>query len=111
MSQNHLNKKDTINLGSFYTPKFIVDIAYKMLNQKVNLNNFLLFDSSCGYGDFFIYDDLCYLGADIDKIATKEASKKARVLHTNSLLNVSREKFGISRDKKLIIIGNPPYND
>ena len=111
MSQNHLNKKDTINLGSFYTPKFIVDIAYKMLNQKVNLNDFLLFDSSCGYGDFFIYDDLCYLGADIDKIATKEASKKARVLHTNSLLNVSREKFGIPNNNRLIIIGNPPYND
>ena len=108
--QKHLNRKDTINLGSFYTPKFVVEIVYKML-EKVNLKNFLLFDSSCGYGDFFIYDDLCYLVADIDEIAIKEASTKVRVLHTNSLLNVSREKFGISRDKKLIIIGNPPYND
>ena len=108
--QKHLNRKDTINLGSFYTPKFVVEIVYKML-EKVNLKNFLLFDSSCGYGDFFIYDDLCYLGADIDKIATKEASKKARVLHTNSLLNVSREKFGIPNNNRLIIIGNPPYND
>ena len=58
--QKHLNRKDAINLGSFYTPRFVVEIVYKML-EKVNLKNFLLFDSSCGYGDFFIYDDLCYL--------------------------------------------------
>lgn len=110
MIQTHLNKKDTINLGSFYTPRNIVEIAYQMLGRVADLKQFLLFDSSCGYGDFFIYDDLEYLGADIDEIATNQASKKTRILHTNSLLNVSREKFGIT-NKKLIIIGNPPYND
>lgn len=109
--QKHLNKKDTINLGSFYTPKFIVETTYKMLGKVANLNEYLLFDSSCGYGDFFIYNDLRYLGADIDEIAINEANKKTRVLHTNSLLKVSREKFKISSDEKLIIIGNPPYND
>ncbi|RAX55157.1 hypothetical protein CCY99_00205 [Helicobacter sp. 16-1353] len=52
--QSHLSKKATINLGSFYTPKFIVEIAYKMLEKHTNLGEFLLFDNACGCGDFFI---------------------------------------------------------
>ena len=32
-------------------------------------------------------------------------------LHTNSLQNVSREKFNILEFSQLIIVGNPPYND
>lgn len=108
--QTHLNKNETINLGSFYTPKFIVKKAYELL-KKINLKDYLLFDSSCGYGDFFLYDDLNYLGADIDSVALSKVSKNIKVIHTNSLFNVSREKFGIKDSQKLIIIGNPPYND
>ncbi|WP_064000353.1 hypothetical protein [Campylobacter iguaniorum] len=100
-----------MNLGAFYTPKFIVEIAYKMLTKKIKLSDYLLFDNSCGYGDFFIYENLKYLGADIDKKACEIAKQKAMVIHTNSLLNVNRDKFGILKEKKLVIIGNPPYND
>ncbi|ERJ32113.1 hypothetical protein UNSW2_431 [Campylobacter concisus UNSW2] len=108
--QRHLNKIDTINLGSFYTPKFIVAIAYEMLEKNVNLRDFTLLDSSCGYGDFFI-KKLRYIGADIDDIALKSVPKNVKKFHTNSLLNLCREKFHISQDERLIIIGNPPYND
>ncbi|MSN97037.1 hypothetical protein F1B92_07675 [Campylobacter sp. FMV-PI01] len=100
-----------MNLGSFYTPKFIVRKAYDLLESRLNLKEFLLFDSSCGYGDFFIYDDINYLGADIDEIALSKVPFKIPTLHTNSLKNVSRNKFQISINQKLIIIGNPPYND
>ena len=82
--QTHLNKNATINLGSFYTPKFIVQKAYELL-EKINLKDYLLFDSSCGYGDFFLYDDLNYLGADIDGVALSKVSKNIKVIHTNSL--------------------------
>lgn len=111
--QNHLNRKDTINLGSFYTPNFIVKIVYEMLKNVVNLKEYLLFDSSCGYGDFFISDELIsnYLGADIDEVAIQKVNKNIKVFATNSLLNVRREKFEIAPKQKLIIIGNPPYND
>lgn len=109
--QHHLDRKDTINLGSFYTPNFIVKIAYEMLKKVVNLKEYLLFDSSCGYGDFFICDELNYLGADIDGIAIQKVNKNIKAFTTNSLLNVRREKFEISPQQKLIIIGNPPYND
>lgn len=49
--QNHLNKSQTINLGSFYTPDYIVEIVYKMLlnylvKNKLNLNDFVLLDLS-----------------------------------------------------------------
>jgi len=108
--QKHLSKTDTINLGSFYTPKFIVEIAYKIMENHINLNDFTLLDSSCGYGDFFI-KNLRYVGADIDDIALKSVPQNVKKIHTNSLLNLSREKFDISQNEPLIIIGNPPYND
>lgn len=109
--QQHLNKIDTINLGSYYTPRFIVDIAYQILESKIkNLNNFLFFDSSCGYGDFFV-KKYKYLGADIDEVALKKVDQSIKTINTNSLLNVSRAKFNIDENQNLIIIGNPPYND
>ena len=108
--QKHLSKTDTINLGSFYTPKLIVEIAYKIMENHINLNDFTLLDSSCGYGDFFI-KNLRYIGADIDDIALKSVPKNVKKIHTNSLLNLNREKFDISQNEPLIVIGNPPYND
>ena len=110
MTQSHLNRTSTINLGSYYTPEFIVDIVYKMLEKKVNLDEFILLDSSCGYGDFFT-KNLKYIGADIDAVALSKVSSKVRTINTNSLLNLSRAKFGIKESEKLVIIGNPPYND
>ena len=109
--QKHLNKIDTINLGSYYTPRFIVKIAYQMCERKIkNIDDFLFFDSSCGYGDFFI-KNYKYLGADIDSIALNKVDKSIKTINTNSLLDVSREKFSIDENENLIIIGNPPYND
>lgn len=109
--QKHLNKIDTINLGSYYTPRFIVEIAYQICERRIkNLDDFIFFDSSCGYGDFFI-KNYKYLGADIDKIALNKVDKSIKIINTNSLLDVSRAKFSIDENENLIIIGNPPYND
>ena len=69
--QNHLNKSQTINLGSFYTPDYIVEIVYKMLlnylvkKNKLNLNDFVLLDSSCGYGNFGPFSPLRAERADL----------------------------------------------
>lgn len=129
--QNHLNKSQTINLGSFYTPDYIVEIVYKMLlnylvkKNKLNLNDFVLLDSSCGYGNFLQnskkYNNLDFkkkIGVDIDKNALKIAKENfinyknpPLFLHKNSLINVIRKNFKIDNSDKLIIIGNPPYND
>ena len=108
--QTHLDHKNTINLGSFYTPKFCVEKAYQLLENQVDLNEFLLLDNSCGYGDFFI-KPLKYLGADIDCQALKKVNKNIQTICTNSLYQVSRKKYNITDNENLIIIGNPPYND
>ena len=108
--QAHLDRNQTINLGSFYTPKFCVEIAYQMLEKAVDLKNFLLLDSSCGYGDFFI-KELNYIGADIDAAALKKVPSHIPTVCANSLYQVSRKKYGIADNDRLIIIGNPPYND
>ncbi|WP_407924066.1 DNA methyltransferase family protein [Campylobacter estrildidarum] len=99
-----------MNLGSYYTPRFLVNNAYSLLDKwVVKLQDYVFLDSSCGYGDFFI-KNLNYIGCDIDKIALNKVNN-AKIIHTNSLINVSRKKFYIKNDDKLIIIGNPPYND
>lgn len=129
MNQTHLNKSQTVNLGSFYTPNCIVEIAYKMLlkifHKNDNLNDFTLFDSSCGYGNFLQipekYNNLNFnkiIGVDIDYKALKIAKENFKnsknsplFLHKNSLVNVNRKNFNIIESSKLVIVGNPPYND
>lgn len=118
--QTHLNHKQTIDLGSFYTPDFIIQIAYKMLlNHIPNIKDYILFDNSCGYGSFLRLEGFRQnIGADIDELALKQAKEyfkdsilKPIFVHTNSLKYATREHFKIAKSDKLIIVGNPPYND
>lgn len=118
--QTHLNTKETINFGSFYTPDSVVCLVYQMLlDSKIDIKDYVLLDSSCGYGSFLNLEGFKQnIGVDIDKQALQEAQKnfkdcaiKPLFLHTNSLQNVLREKFNILESSKLIIVGNPPYND
>ena len=116
-SQNHLDHKQQVDLGSFYTPKKIVDLAYSLLQKNIeDFANFSIFDSSCGYGSFLASDVKAkrFIGADVDKRAIDEAKKivsKADLFRVNSLQSVARQKHQLADDEKLIIIGNPPYND
>ncbi|MDR2524554.1 MAG: SAM-dependent methyltransferase [Candidatus Nomurabacteria bacterium] len=114
--QRHLSHKSQIDLGSFYTPKHLVDITLDILKRNINnYNDFTLIDTSCGYGSFLRANDFVkVIGADIDKKAinkAREQTKGVRFVTTNSLKNISRDIFGIREKEKLIIAGNPPYND
>ena len=111
LEQKHLNKIDTINYGSYYTPKLYVDIAYNLISKYTNLENYTILDTSCGYGNFLRYKNS--IGADIDKIAVKKAKQNTNclILEQNGLSNVSRNNYGIKESDSLIIVGNPPYND
>ncbi len=116
-NQKHLNYADTINLGSYYTPETIVDLAYSILRKNItNLKDFTILDSSCGYGSFLARGGVAkrFVGADIDQKAIFEAKKTisgANFIHQNSLSNVCRDNLAIRGEEKLIAIGNPPYND
>ncbi|MDD3066458.1 MAG: N-6 DNA methylase [Candidatus Gracilibacteria bacterium] len=116
-NQEHLNYIDTVNLGSYYTPEIIVDLAYSILQKNVpSIKDFTILDSSCGYGSFLAKKNIAkrLVGADIDEKAIFEAKKRINGVDftcQNSLVNVCRKNLVIKNDEKLIAIGNPPYND
>ena len=109
-----MEQTDKINLGSYYTPTTIVDIAWQMLNPPIDKQATIL-DTTCGYGNFLRhYGQAETIGCDIDDTAldtAREINLDTILIKTNSLKNVSRQKFCITEQEKLIIIGNPPYND
>ena len=77
-NQKHLNYVDTVNLGSYYTPEIIVDLAYSILQKNVpNIEDFTILDSSCGYGSFLAKKNIAkrLIGTDIDEKAIFEAKK------------------------------------
>ena len=115
MSQEHLEYKDRVNLGSYYTPPKIVELAWELIESYIDSQTTII-DSACGYGDFLKNSGQSLtIGCDIDEAAIDIARKntdKVKFFRTNSLYNVSRKKFGIPQQStKLIVVGNPPYND
>ena len=114
MSQAHLAYKSRVNLGSYYTPTEVVDVAWEMIAPYIHSQTTVI-DSACGYGDFLRNcGQSITIGCDIDETAisvAKKNSDKVRFFQTNALCNVSRSKFGIPQQSDLIVVGNPPYND
>ena len=118
MNQTHLSWKDTINLGSYYTPLKFVEIVYGLLKKNLtDLTDWTLLDTSCGYGVFLDrqYSSRSkYIGGDIDSQAINSArmlNPLGKFYEQNSLCGSDRDSYGIEASEPLIIIGNPPYND
>lgn len=110
---SHLSDTKKSNLGKYYTPKFIVEIMKDKMNKLIDSDTYVL-DLACGCGAFLeIFDDCHTYGRDIDQNAIDVLSILGipNIAQDNSLVNVSREKYNISDDADIIIIGNPPYND
>ena len=116
----HLGVTGRVNLGSFYTPAKYVDIVGGWLLKHGIGRGWSIADLSCGYGAFFELGDVdglseCrFIGNDIDS----EAVEKAQGIFTNvewsvrnALKDVSRKNFGLGATERLVIVGNPPYND
>ena len=114
MSQAHLAYESRVNLGSYYTPSEIVNVAWEMIAPYLNSQTTII-DSACGYGDFLKdREQAITIGCDIDETAISVAKKnndEVRFFQTNALCDVSRSKFGIPQQSDLIVVGNPPYND
>ena len=111
--QKHLNYKERINLGSYYTNTEHISCVWDFINPYIN-NNFIILDSSCGYGNFLIDSNNKKIGNDIDNIAVAEAQKNIKNIsffNFNALEEIDRKKYFIKENDKLCIIGNPPYND
>ena len=114
MSQAHLAYENSVNLGSYYTPTEIVNVAWEIIAPYVHSQTTVI-DTACGYGDFLRNcGQALTIGCDIDETAidvARENNDKVRFFQTNALCNVSRAKFGIPEGSHLIAVGNPPYND
>ncbi len=114
MSQTHLGYDSRVNLGSYYTPAEIVDVAWEIIAPHVGSQTVVI-DTACGYADFLRNcGQATTIGSDIDETAIDVARKnndKVRFFQTNALCDVSRTKFGIPEQSHLIVVGNPPYND
>ncbi len=116
----HLGVVGRVNLGSFYTPAKYVRLASEWLLAHGIGDGWTIADLSCGYGAFFELSEVeglqvCrYVGNDIDHDAVEKAKTvfpNVRFCECNALVDVSRERFGIGACDKLVIVGNPPYND
>lgn len=112
----HLSVQDTVNNGTYYTSDKIVYIVEQMIRNIVS-NDAVIVDTSAGCGSFANLKQTFkneFIFADIDEFACDYMSnnlKLKKVIQKNTLLNVSRASIGIPKDKELIIVGNPPYND
>ncbi|RKU37736.1 SAM-dependent methyltransferase [Candidatus Poribacteria bacterium] len=115
MSQAHLAYESRVNLGSYYTPAEIVNVAWETSAPYMRSQTTVI-DTACGYGDFLRNcGQALTIGSDIDEtaieVARENSDNKVRFFQTNALSNVSRAKFGIPEQSHLIVVGNPPYND
>lgn len=117
-TQSHLNYSGRVNLGSFYTPYKYVMLVKQWLEKHNLLKGLTFLDSSCGYGAFFELQEHLpnniFIGNDIDPIAVGKVAEvfpSVKTFNKNALASVSRSMFNIGDKDKLIIVGNPPYND
>lgn len=113
---SHLTYQAKINNGSFYTPSQLVDYVWEFITPFLVRNSAIL-DTSAGKGSFFLNresKDLFLVATDNDKLVVgylKENFPYLFVIQKNTLTNLKRADYGVSEKQKLIIIGNPPYND
>lgn len=116
----HLGVVGRVNLGSFYTPAKYVDIVGVWLLKHGIGNGWTIADISCGYGAFFELGDVAglsecrFVGNDIDPVAVEKAQgifTNVEWSVRNALKDVSRKNFNFSASERLVIVGNPPYND
>ena len=118
--QSHLTVAGRVNQGSFYTPAKYVALVGKWLLRHGVGDGWTIADLSSGYGAFLeLHDvkglDSCrYVANDIDPVAVatgRALFPQAEWRNQNALLDVSRAHFGFAADERLVVVGNPPYND
>ena len=110
---SHLNDTKKSNLGKYYTPKELVQLVYDLIHEKIDDDAYVM-DLCCGCGAFMeIFGEFNLIGRDIDKnaIAVLDLLEYKNIAVDNTLFNISREKYGLTENDKICIVGNPPYND
>lgn len=103
------------SLGKYYTPKHLVDLIKKYADEYLEENQKAwVLDSCAGCGSFLeAFKEYNIIGRDFDKEAVEILKELGyqNIAVDNSLVNSNREKYEIENEDKLVIVGNPPYND
>ena len=110
---HHLQDKKKSNLGKYYTSGHLVQLVIDLVKPYLK-DKSIVIDLAAGCGAFIgHFDGYRTIGRDIDKDAVKIlcALGFKNVDHDNSLLNVDRNKYGLSDEDHVVAVGNPPYND
>lgn len=116
MDQKHLTYEEMTNFGCFYTPEKFVNKTIEMIKKNIlNLDDYYFVDTSCGYGTFLkSLSSYKTIGCDIDLKAidiAKEINSKSEYFNLNSLYDFSKTSINLCEKDKIVIVGNPPYND
>ncbi|MDW7973417.1 MAG: Eco57I restriction-modification methylase domain-containing protein [Thermodesulfovibrio sp.] len=110
----HLRRNEKIKLGAFYTPEFIAQKVKELVSPFLSADAVVL-DPAGGCGAFIKhFQDFNYRVADIDSVAVEYLKRNyppEKVFYADALSNIRRDKYNISNNDFLIIVGNPPYND
>lgn len=113
---NHLSKEDIIKNGSIFTPEYIVNLVLNLCRPYITQST-VFGDLGAGYGAFidaFKSLNCRIFGTDCDETSInflRQNFDNINFYYENSLQNILREKYSLTIDDELFIIGNPPYND
>lgn len=110
---SHLHDTKKSNLGKYYTPEDLVLSLKEVVQEYIKEDTYVL-DLACGCGAFLeLFNDVKIIGRDVDESAVEilDIFGFDNIGLDNSLLNINREKYNLSKDDDVVIIGNPPYND
>lgn len=112
----HLTREEIIKSGSVYTGVDLVNLCYQKVSELIDSET-VIGDFGSGYGAFIEIFQKCgkrCFGTEYDDLSYDLLIKEyptLEIYHENSLLNISREKYGLLDSDKLLVVGNPPYND
>ena len=109
-----LSETEYTRLGAYWTPQEIVNLVFAMV--KPYAEGGVVFDPGVGCGAFMNppYPVKRLIANDIVPEACGYLQKlfpQVEIYCENFLLSPAREKYGIAPGDRLVIVGNPPYND
>ena len=112
---HYLPSPKRVSMGQFATPANLTKAVEDLVRPQLDsMPDACVFDPAVGMGALLQpFKGHRLVGWDIDQTAVRIMKEMGftNVGHGNSLVNVSRKRFGIGEDEKLIIVGNSPYND
>jgi len=113
---DHLDRDDRVKLGAYYTPDDLVARVHELVAPFVKQagSQCVVIDTAAGYGAFVQCVPGEVRAADLDARAVdhlRQVLPTGMVFEGNSLQAPSRMRYNIAESAKLVVVGNPPYND